>query len=471
MDKSDFSMCIKAVTPLHFGSGDTYKQGFDFIGKNIINVNGIMQHMKQKPQLLHEMAAAINGNRLQEFISRNKKEIPDACFRPMNVEEEPRGDIRAHIKNGLGQAYIPGSAIKGSIRTAIIKAMSSQDYLKKKVQGIMSAPRINVKFADSVITNSLLSPHPRGDAKFNLMKALRISDSDTINGGLQIKKIQIKNTSKGPLYVEVIPAGTITSFTLDLDDFFLSPGNRDKLFGAVKYDFNNLPADLNEATVKTLSYHYRFAKRNNLHAYDFLTDILKSLKGNEALVNLGYGIGWVGMTGNLLGSYYNTLGDREKLQLKSILRLNPTRHQQDYFPITRRFIKEGDREIPMGWALITFPENFRKKEWNFSGIPDCADYIDDIKTGSKNSSAAMASFSGGGLMIGQIYKAKIVAINDERKFAEAVVGKTKGRIMISEIANAYVTNMSDYIWEGKEVNVKVTEIRNGNYFFSIKKAQ
>jgi len=466
MDKFHFTIGIRAVTPLHFGSGDTYVRGFDFIGKRFINVNGMMQHFKQKPHFLQKMAIAIEEKKFEEFIEQNRKEIPDKFFKPMDVAEEPRS-VRVHIKNGFGQAYIPGSAIKGSIRTSIIKCLSGETDMKILIQKTLSNVRFKVKDADNKISGTLLTNHPKSDAKYNLMKAMHVSDSEQIMNSLKIKKIEIKNTSKGPLYAEVIPTKTQSSFTMNLDAFFLDPENHKKLFGDVKYDFSKLIGDLNETTVKILSYHEKYSGKNNLKAYNFLIEILQKLKGSEALIDLGYGIGWVGMTGNLVGGYYNTLDSRGKEQLKKTLRLNPSKHSTDYFPITRRFIKEEGRTIPMGWAVLSFPDEYFKSDWTYSGIPECADFIDNIEgtvyTVKKEKQNA--------LIVGSTYSAKIVFINDEKKFADAVVKGIRGRIWVREIADAFIKDIRDYLWEDKEVRIKVLAFNNGKYDFSCKQAE
>lgn len=473
MNRQGSIIKMKSVTPLHFGSGDSYVPGLDYMGKILIDANGVMNYLKQDPLLLNKMTAAIEGNKLAGFIEDNRKNLPGDFFRQMIAEEEPRGEIRAHIKTGFGQPYVPGSALKGSIRTSIIKSLSRKTDITPLIkETLTTSGTISGKFADQKTTGPLLNRHPRNDAKYNLMKILRISDSEPITRQSEIKKLKIYNSSKGYLFVEVIPPETETIFSLSIDPFFNKQENRSKIIGEIDYDFSDLIGDINESSLNIVSYHKTYSIKNKIKAYSFLAEIMKNLKGNQALINLGYGIGWPGMTGNLLGKYFNTLNDNDKIEIKKKLKLNPYKHTGESFPITRRFVINKNNEFsPLGWAVLTFPENSGfKQDWRFTTVPDCTDYLNDIEGASfafKDNKKQTQHLLG----LGIVTSATIIKIDEDKKLILAEANGVTGRINIKEVANQYVHRIHDHLQEGMHVNIKVISIKDGKFGFSIKQAK
>lgn len=75
-----------------------------------------------------------------------------------------------------------------------------------------------------------------------------------------------------------------------------------------------------------------------------------------------------------------------------------------------------------------------------------------------------------GLDVGAIVAGKVTHIKDFGAFV-ALDGGKSGLVHVSEIANAYVQNVKDYLQEGQEVTVRVIGIdASGRIRLSIKKA-
>ena len=74
------------------------------------------------------------------------------------------------------------------------------------------------------------------------------------------------------------------------------------------------------------------------------------------------------------------------------------------------------------------------------------------------------------LKVGDIVEGKVVSVKDYGAFV-AVDNETSGMVHISEVANDYVNNISDFLKLGDKVKVKVLTISDeGKISFSIKKA-
>ena len=72
--------------------------------------------------------------------------------------------------------------------------------------------------------------------------------------------------------------------------------------------------------------------------------------------------------------------------------------------------------------------------------------------------------------VGNIVTGKVTGITKFGAFVSLAPGKS-GLVHISEIANSYVNNVSDYLQDGQEVKVKIIAIdENGRINLSIKKA-
>ena len=73
------------------------------------------------------------------------------------------------------------------------------------------------------------------------------------------------------------------------------------------------------------------------------------------------------------------------------------------------------------------------------------------------------------LEVGAILEGKVTSIMKFGAFV-ALEGGKSGLVHISEIANAYVNDVHDFLQEGQSVKVKVLSIQNGKIDLSIKKA-
>lgn len=73
------------------------------------------------------------------------------------------------------------------------------------------------------------------------------------------------------------------------------------------------------------------------------------------------------------------------------------------------------------------------------------------------------------LEVGSILEGKVTTITKFGAFV-SLEGGGSGLVHISEIANAYVNEVRDFLQEGQEVKVKVLSTENGKINLSIKKA-
>lgn len=135
-------------------------------------------------------------------------------------------DVHLFMKDrASGQPYIPGSSIKGAMRTAICA------YLIHQNPGRMNVAQ-NDRHAGQVVESILLrrlgldSKHPQ-DAVNDIMRGLRISDSYTVSCDCLTLANKIDRHIRGnekpiPLYRECLMPGTELDFTITLEPAVLS---------------------------------------------------------------------------------------------------------------------------------------------------------------------------------------------------------------------------------------------------------
>ena len=73
------------------------------------------------------------------------------------------------------------------------------------------------------------------------------------------------------------------------------------------------------------------------------------------------------------------------------------------------------------------------------------------------------------LEIGSVYEGRVTGITKFGAFVQLAPGKS-GMVHISEVANTFVDDISNYLKIGQEVKVKVLSAENGKINLSIKKA-
>jgi CRISPR/Cas system CSM-associated protein Csm5 (group 7 of RAMP superfamily) len=101
---------------------NTLKKGLDYISKR-----GKILRIKEKELYETFEANDIDANEIATaFASRDSRNIENLIGRHLNdvteeihSEYDDRNSIHANIRNGFGELLIPGSSIKGAIRSAL----------------------------------------------------------------------------------------------------------------------------------------------------------------------------------------------------------------------------------------------------------------------------------------------------------------------------------------------------------------
>ena len=174
---------IKTLTSVHIGSGETFQYGNDFVRGKDADGDSIIGIVEPKQVLaligeknLDAWVTAIDGGRSTDQIV--KQYAPSAKLEQYSRriilswanEIKPTDTLKEYIHDGLGRPYIPGSSIKGAIRTAVLASCCKErddleQYARNK-SGKVTAKIIEQKFFGKDANSDVFRFLHVGDAFF-----------------------------------------------------------------------------------------------------------------------------------------------------------------------------------------------------------------------------------------------------------------------------------------------------------------
>lgn len=390
---------ITTLTPLHIGSGERLREGFDFIEHDgalwVANQGALFRAMLEEAMKVRtvdeaKVAAEIAGMTLDKF-----KECKWLCpehfdlnrgifayrLRGSISKKGKRGELFAHIKDIENRPYLPGSSLKGALRSAILRAAAANDTQKPVIlpgNPKTAASRMERRhFARQGIDR-------RKFPNFDLWRALRIADSkpqptETLALAQAVvyrRPAKIKAKDKGetiPLDLEVIPAGTTLEASSWVEKWLFESPEAIKELGFTEDQLNWITSRLlsvvnEESRLRLVEETKLFMKlvkhdetlKNTQRALKRLADEYAALSKNEMLLPVGKGTGWRSKTlGRVL---QKKLTDEEFEQMVQDFKLGRKKWKRnEQIPYTRLLVSTAAQSIaPMGWVKVRMePEEAR----------------------------------------------------------------------------------------------------------------
>jgi CRISPR-associated protein Csm5 len=275
---------IRLTSPLlHIGGAVQQLYPFEYVATSnrvyLPNQDALAKALKQRGRLQDYLQKIADREDitplLRQVFGDDWQTVKDEAGKPIFPKEtssrrwtdQPLSQIRPMIRSGLGQPYIPGSSIKGAIRTAIayyllkhadrynVPPTQKISEIEQKLRNSMGNLKREAKkvdnplFMDSLFTHFDLanSKHPvhlssyKPGPNTDFMRAVQISDTEAILEE-QIERGKRKSLRNAPVLAEVIvssrfPSGQAkyrspiyaemlcnvrTNFTISLDTEMLS---------------------------------------------------------------------------------------------------------------------------------------------------------------------------------------------------------------------------------------------------------
>ncbi len=275
-------------------------------------------------------------------------------------------NIREQIKDVYGRPYLPGSSLKGALRTVL--AVAAADELKPDLSQLGSSR----SWAGQPVERQLFGSDPNHD----LLRALEVGDSAPVSPArLTLRRAHIYPTaattyrgrSRGvDVDIEALAQGTVLELPIHVPDELLADRNkpfdkrRRQELGRWEQQAGWLEklavaGHMNARALLEDEYHFFKARRDVPEVHRFYTrtkDLFSKLQPNELLLVLGWGGGWHTKTLNR----YLKRDERVFDRLVSRYRLNRTGtvNADVPFPKSRHLLRLLDKPgPPLGWVKVT----------------------------------------------------------------------------------------------------------------------
>lgn len=286
-----------------------------------------------------------------------------------NLRKRRASEIREFIKS-TDIPYIPGTSIKGAIRTAILWNTIKSGRLSEIENILKRQGRVDPKRAGVEIEKYIFGKDPN----YDLFRVVQISDS--MNSNLNLLKIsKIRTFTTTPrghtwkaftTFCELLKEDAYLESQLKIDDWLLygkyfNGENKEipkKLRFANKQGLlEDIPKICNEfasyIVEKELSFYQHYDNppemRVVIQEYEGLKGEFKHLQDSQFLLHLAWGSGWQSMT---IGSLLQKDSTFDFLALRKKFRLG--KHFIKEFPKTRKVIFENNKPTSvLGWVKIT----------------------------------------------------------------------------------------------------------------------
>ena len=360
---------LRTLSPLHIGSGTELRRGYDYICDDqrtyVLHEERLFERLAGNAQALTALAAGASADELlqRRWLRWQDLQGEGAPVRyvlpgvPVGAAGNPAA-LREQIKDVYDRPYVPGSSLKGALRTALLVEWRRQH----KGQVLREELGRNKQSAARALEKEAFGPDPNHD----VLRALQVGDSEpAANDCLQLAQVRVyPGGGRGArqtldINVECVRAGTELSLEVRLDLQWL---HRDDNGLADASGWERLLRDLprllrNKATLvlrrETAFYRGRADAAAVGAFYTRLGQAHTGMKSSQrALVPVGWGSGWEAKT---LGADALESGGILEAVIQEYGLARGSRKEDDPFPKSRKLALQGERPAsPLGWLEATF---------------------------------------------------------------------------------------------------------------------
>ena len=367
---SNYTCTLTTLTPLFIGDGNELRHGFDFMIQN--NKTYRLDEDKILEAKGTQLVKDRQGNYPYPGSLLSAADYNNASYFRYVLNGTPRSRqadarLKACIKDCYDRPYIPGSSLKGALRTALAWCGWGEINIRLERSSIGRSRAWAAKNLEQRIFGK--------DPNTDLLRSLQVSDlqnqqnaADTL--GIINAQVLTYKSAGSPVELEAILGERDFNGTIHIDDTLFSKESDSILH------FNNRQHWLTEllprvqkhsrARLNTLIPWFEKTE-NGMNIANFYRRLLgANIAENQALIQLGWGCGWDGTT-------FWTHLQKDALLFEQIVkefnmhkaqRGSPPRKIGDPFPRSRRAAMSVKNNIaqpaaPFGWALLELTEKDR----------------------------------------------------------------------------------------------------------------
>lgn len=361
--KKVYDVTISLLTPLHIGSGAELQKEFDYVvraGKTwVIHSDEMLGRFVDASGQFDER---IIGRPASELLEMSDYQDDSPVFRYV-MQGMPRSDqqgaaLVAQFKDVQDRPFLPGSSVKGALRTVL----AWHGFQEKNLSLDVNQLRGNARWVGQTYERAIFGRNPN----YDLLRALHVADSDPQpQDRLQLVNAQVftgGDKPGAPIELEAVRSDTEFRTRIVVDEF----QHRDAAERVLKHgDRWNWLENLVEIAQahgleRTRTEMQWYQQRRYNQVAGFYAQLQQALRGglgpNRFLLQIGWGGGWGSKT---IGAplkqdqqaWERLLGDR---------RLSPARMKRSRgseFPKSRRAVSVNETPAaPLGWCIVEMGE-------------------------------------------------------------------------------------------------------------------
>jgi CRISPR type III-A-associated RAMP protein Csm5 len=402
-----YTLIVQTLSPLHVGAG--FKLGkADYVLHNgrfyVIDENKLMTWIAQQPdaeKLAFALADNLRdmGKGIGDFIRNNLRDrckLSEITAYSLPYTGSPK-DVFAFIKTSESLPYLPGSSIKGVLRSALLRGAMIQDVdLKQKAQKFIheGAKLPKPKTNSDQIQAELFAPTAPKISKipnYDINRLLVVRDSTPLDrNSLQVVQIKVlsvdrqkglkwkQKPAKGTMadmdvYVEAIPTSVVLTHPVIWQTNLLREQAQLLGFASLEHLMAFLPEYCRRVSLNLLTQELDFYQRHgHKELEDWFEKRLTSLaKSSETIfiLPMGWGSGYDAKT-------ITDLLEEETFKLVVSKHKNtqglgkPGRNPEEHWlgpgdsPKSRKLVVHSDGTLePLGWVAMRFVLEKGAEDW------------------------------------------------------------------------------------------------------------
>lgn len=313
---------IKTLTPIHIGSGRELSNNTEFLYFNdqklfaVVDEHKILdiigeENINQWANIISE-----NGSLLEYLLQRKRLLEPNHIAQRMVKAQKGQFSqfktLKEQLHDGRALPYIPGSSIKGAIRTAITatKALDNKrlasnnlkEFNKRKHKEVFNAQLLEKKLFGDNPNKDIFRFLQVGDAYFEKSTTAMRANILNLYGN---KKWEYKRD--GHHLVECIPADSSTFFRIKTGNTSLQRQQiqNDVMEFSIHQLFDTIREHSRSLIEKEIHFwedeieatRYPESVDQMMETLNWLYDEIKSCSPEETILRIGFGSGWKFITG------------------------------------------------------------------------------------------------------------------------------------------------------------------------------
>ncbi|MDY6877934.1 MAG: type III-A CRISPR-associated RAMP protein Csm5 [Chloroflexota bacterium] len=363
---------IELLSPLHIGTGTDLlervdwmqRDGYVYVAHQETLLEAVFDRAGEEGRDDVAIARAIAGMTLNDlvdagYLTKEDFTADSPLFRYRLRGKPAMNQISEQIKDVYGRPYLPGSSLKGALRTVL--AVGGATVRKPRFDRLGRSR----SWAAQPVERELFGRNPN----YDLLRALQVSDSGPVGSDhLGLVRVNIYPTAgqrtqygrqRGlDIDVETLRRGTIFQVPIKVEGYlFGEQAERELQFGTRKNWLLNLPRWGRIVAGQRIAGEIEFFQRRDdgrvaLGFYSRLVETWEGLGENEFLLQVGWGCGWLSKTfGRLL---QEETREFERLVKNYRLTVERDRKPGDPFPRSRHLVRVGEHPaMPLGWMKVT----------------------------------------------------------------------------------------------------------------------